>query len=549
MDRTAPLTADENTENNGVLLGPEPQSADLLIEETIPLSGEFQFGRSPAMLLAGLKSVEPALTDAREHRPKAIVGFYRIVMQDGEKPLEVGPDFLIGNSQNHPLLSNLRCCFLLTPQPPRVVAQKDQQEIQVGLVSEILLRALKRDSEQWKEIAQVTLQVIPNIPVPAANRELSLRRPENSAPSPGQSHVSRWQNRAVLWAIGLASMIGAASGYLWVNRRPTVGGRTQVETPAVVHTRFSANRDGAAWKLTWDTTAVETMKPTAGILSIQDGTGQQDIALSMADLSGGTIYYSPNNSELAFQLQVQRDGVALSEERIRVLDEIRPITKPLDQAEIENLRSSRLFGVETHRPTQATGVIAGPPAQSIDTGDDTAGKPRKNLVARNFLPPSSGVSLPQSIPVLSAAEPLTTLAIPVPLSPEISSSFVGAPAPPSPVSATPPAEAQPLENPVSPKASATALAPPPSSYAGPKPTKQVQPRLPPGNVGVRPAQVQVALAINTKGKVTNVKPLSTTAEIALMAEAIKAAFGWEFEPARLNGQPVPSEMNLIFHFR
>jgi TonB family protein len=84
---------------------------------------------------------------------------------------------------------------------------------------------------------------------------------------------------------------------------------------------------------------------------------------------------------------------------------------------------------------------------------------------------------------------------------------------------------------------------------GPKPTKQVQPRVPPGNVGVGLAQIQVRLAINTKGKVTKVTLLGTTPDPVLMVEVNKAASGWEFEPARLNGQPVPSEMNLIFHFR
>jgi TonB family protein len=402
-----------------------------------------------------------------------------------------------------------------------------------------------RHGEQWKQIHQVTLKPEQT---PSVVDELSLSQSESAAPSTGESHVSRRRNRAMFWAIGLVSMIGAAGGFLWVKGRPMSARRTQVETPVAVHTGFSANRDGSAWKLTWDTTAVEAMKPTAGILSIQDGTGQQDLALSRADLSSGTIYYSPKSSELAFQLQVQKDGVALAEERVRVLDGIRPIPKPPDQAQKADFRSSRFSGSDA-RPSQAAAVIAGPPAQAVGTGDDTSGTPRRKMAARNFLPPSSGMRPPQSLPVLSAAEPpIATLAIPLPLSPDISSSFVASPAPPSPVPATASTEAQPLQNvPVSAKASATAAAPP-SSYVGPKPTRQVQPQLPPG-LGPGPGQVEVKVSINAKGRVTKIGLISSTTNPLLMIEARKAAGLWEFEPERLNGQPVPSEMNVLFRFQ
>jgi hypothetical protein len=201
-------------------------------------------------------------------------------------------------------------------------------------------------------------------------------------------------------------------------------------------------------------------------------------------------------------LQVHKDGVALAEERVRVLDGIRPITKPPDQAQRADIRASRFSGSDT-TPSQAA-VIAGPPLQPLGTGDDTADTPHRNLPARNFVPPSSGARPPQSLPMLSAAEPITTLAIPLPLSPDISSSFVASPPPPAPIPAVSPTEAQPLQEPaVSPKASASS-APPPSNYVGPKPAKQVQPRFPPALVGVGPAQIQLRLAIDTKGKVTKI---------------------------------------------
>jgi hypothetical protein len=48
--------------------------------------------------------------------------------------------------------------------------------------------------------------------------------------------------------------------------------------------------------------------------------------------------------------------------------------------------------------------------------------------------------------------------------------------------------------------------------------------------------------------VTKVTPVGKAQNFQLTAAATKAAEFWEFEPARLNGQAVSSEMNLIFHF-
>jgi TonB family protein len=76
----------------------------------------------------------------------------------------------------------------------------------------------------------------------------------------------------------------------------------------------------------------------------------------------------------------------------------------------------------------------------------------------------------------------------------------------------------------------------------------VQPQLPPG-LGPGPAQVAVKVSINAKGKVTKIDLINSSANPLLMIEASKAAGLWEFQPARLNGQPVASEMNVIFRFQ
>jgi len=61
-------------------------------------------------------------------------------------------------------------------------------------------------------------------------------------------------------------------------------------------------------------------------------------------------------------------------------------------------------------------------------------------------------------------------------------------------------------------------------------------------------QVQVLVGIDASGKVVKVTPAGPIADVRLVAAATKAAQFWEFEPARLNGRAIASEMTLIFRF-
>src|SRR5215472_3509902 len=119
--------------------------------------------------------------------------------------------------------------------------------------------------------------------------------------------------------------MGALLGSLyWISQRyASANGVSRLESRTPPRTGFSASRDGAAWKLTWDSAAVEALKPTGATLSIQDGAGQQDIPLTAADLSSGTVYYTPKSGDLAFRFEVRRDGATAAEERVRMVEGIR----------------------------------------------------------------------------------------------------------------------------------------------------------------------------------------------------------------------------------
>jgi hypothetical protein len=487
--RDAPM--DGNAASGGLLFGPEPQSEDLLVEDAIPLGTPFSREQS-----------------------QTIIGFYRALTRGSETSDQ---DVLAGPPEVPP--STLRCCFLLRPLSD----------------SEVVLTVLMRDPQGWREIQEITLDTV------AVSQRIPERIAEHriaAPPPPAVTPVPR-RRGAVVPTLGLLSIAAVAGAYLWVSQRPNVArGSTLPETQAVSRTGFSANRDGSAWKLTWDSAAVEAMKPTGAVLSIQDGAGQQDIPLTTADLSSGTIYYSPKSGELAFRLQLQRDGVGLVEERVRVLDGIKPASTVPLSVQTPDVRASRPVG-DVFRPNPA------PPPPAAD--EETNRLPQRRTPARAFVPPGRG-AVPQSSPVLAEGEPITTLAIPAPGPSQFNATFTAAPAPPppAPVKESAP-EPQAAQNVPPPTTIPATPAPQQSTYIAPRPIRQVQPRWPSG-VTPGPAEVQVRVSINEKGKVTKIGLVGSTPSSPVMIEASKAAGLWEFEPARFHGQAVASEMTLIFRF-
>ena len=132
-------------EQLGLLLGPEPQGDDLLVEDFIPLESEYCFAHSPEMLLADIVSVQPMLDEARQERSHTIVGLYRILTSGEGSVSQSGFEFLSANGQEHSSLFGLRCRFVF-------VCLSD---------SETSLRVYMRNGENWEQIQEVTLQSEP----------------------------------------------------------------------------------------------------------------------------------------------------------------------------------------------------------------------------------------------------------------------------------------------------------------------------------------------------------------------------------------------------
>ena len=643
-------------EVGGLLVGPDPQPVNLTVDDSLRLQIEYQFGPvfqlSPADfegLEETVKSIhepaadgEPVAAASEEVVPKTVVGFYRMTRGDGEFR-DSDREILETIEQGQPGVSCPQCCLILAPLSNleisiRVVSRDGDRLDQSTLT-------IRRDTFQpTSAVATVTSasdRMPVELPVTQPKPEIVVRQPEKAVASPAltrpaadvaatqsEKPVSRRPRTvkpppaALLYsALGLASVIVIAGGYRWISSMrspsPTVklAAGTAPQTPSL---GFAANRDGSAWKLTWNRDAVNSLDPVGATLSIKDGDRERDIALSAADLSSGTLYYSPQGGELAFRFEVQRNAGEPVAERVRVLGALNPAgqeaaqkpprqpASPLRQgapgfapakdrvpsanASVVNPPVPALVPAQanTTQPVAAASVPTPPPTVAASTPMQTkdavapanqpvnpqtkqaaAVTPQPEVSAANAqaksapplehpvqasatskenprdsakaAPPSSDVSV-LAVPVAPPAKPVAT-----PPVPQVNQTPAQQPAAPptQPAQATKGASPPPTVASNTPAATAPSPAPRQATYQGPRPIKQIPPVAPSAGGTV---QVQVLVEINAKGKVTKVTPTGPIANIQLTVAASKAASFWEFDPARRDGQAVPSQMMLIFKF-
>jgi hypothetical protein len=181
-------------EQLGLLLGPEPQTNDVLVEGTIPLDSKYQSGLSLAMLRAGMESVQPMLVKAWRDRFHAIVGVYTMLTPGEGKVFENGLEFLSASGPEQSLFSSVHCCFLFVAIS----------------AAEISLRVLLRQGEHWEQIQEVILQS--EAPSPQLTREISTVRLIETERPPQVANAARTTENTARIAEGLR-----LRDWLWVN--------------------------------------------------------------------------------------------------------------------------------------------------------------------------------------------------------------------------------------------------------------------------------------------------------------------------------------------
>lgn len=143
---------------------------------------------------------------------------------------------------------------------------------------------------------------------------------------------------------------------------------------------------------------------------------------------------------------------------------------------------------------------------------------------------------PAAAPRADAAAPLLPLDPPV--DPGTVEAAPSSDAPPSaPVIATLPAAV-----PVAPRTNTA-----PGAYAPPQAVQEMMPATTPAG---QFAKIAIQVSIDRKGRVVSARAEhGPVANDTLTAIAISAARQWRFQPATLNGKPVPAEYTIVFVFR
>jgi hypothetical protein len=612
---TRMLSRGGGLEVGGLLVGPKVRGGKVTIDEIVPVAIEYEHGPSFQMSSSDLERIGPAVESVQDDQSKVVVGFYRSRTRgDGtlrESDLEIFDAIQRAHSSYD---ADFRTCFVLAP-----VAE-----------STALACIAVRYGGGWHEMQPFTLRSNPLaiIAMPPANALLPIVKnfhSDDSALPPALSNSAmqavgeirtaerrltehRMTERRlpeprvmeqqppddgpevaplVAWVRGLppkvwlvaASLMVLIAGLLVYRgfQKPAEPVSTRVEATANTHLGFSATREGPVWKLSWDRAAMDALNPIGAVLSIEDGGYDQQVPLAPPDLASGTLFYTPQSSDLTFKLRIDRGGSHI-EEDVRVLEAPKLGSKPVERAP-QASPSEPAKAPPTARnepPTKAT-----PPVAPATT------PPRK------FTPPSPSQTAAVSAPEAPSPPPAMVLAVPVPpaIVQRANLDVAAAPAqppPPAATSPTPPAAPRtttgttttpvtatavtptptPQVNPNNTTAASTAKGPVPSTtpaaatkgpapaapaptkanYVGPKPIQQVRPQAPP-NTASGVSQVQVLVEIDSSGKVTQATPVGWNSTNApLMSLAVRAASSWVFEPAKLNGHGVPSEMNLIFRF-
>jgi outer membrane biosynthesis protein TonB len=189
---------------------------------------------------------------------------------------------------------------------------------------------------------------------------------------------------------------------------------------------FSARSQEGKLLLTWNADSGAVRNARRAVLSITDGSREEDVDLSLAAVRGGALVYAPVTQDVTLQLRVSSDGAA------------------------DTVESVRAAGLQESAVPPVAVDVAGP--QPISVGD-VGPVPTPTRNPRLFAPPTSA---PHSASDLNVSEPpaIEAEARPAPGTLELAPGHLSAPAPP-PAAATPAVRRDPAPAILAPAAPAT----------------------------------------------------------------------------------------------
>ncbi len=314
------------------------------------------------------------------------------------------------------------------------------------------------------------------------------------------------------WAFGSLGGLALGAAATWfVLHQPQQPVRVQAYIPVPAYTERAApqpaperaqpqpadfglhtNSEGGVLRLSWNNNQPDIKSAALGSLDISDGAQTHLVLLQPRQLAQGWLSYNPRSQNVSFRLSIEGTGSA-----------------PHFQA------------------VQAAGIA---PANA------KAAKPAPAMLNAQPQPVHAEVATPQpALPVMAQK----TLPEPVPMEshplPSVSPQNVSS-EPQAILNVRPPAM----------------IAPPQvAEFTGPKPLQRSRPDLssvPPSLMAVV-SDVRIQVRVNEQGRVIQVVELTSQPDNKFLTRlALNAARRWTFEPARRQGQPVPSDYTIAFHF-
>lgn len=356
-----------------------------------------------------------------------------------------------------------------------------------------------------------------------------------------------WIRNAGL-SLGALALVTFGSFFLKYPIRPT-----DAPVPAT-NTNLSAlalkvERQGSDLQVTWNRSGSPIQEATAGTLSIRDGEGAvQELQLDATQLHAGSALYRPASNRVEFRLNVTgTNRPAVSESVLMVMPALPSSQQsPASSPGINAAAPARVSGV----PPAASGKLQAALNASSGTQDHSrasggaesgSSRARAEVTSEVFAPPTAARRLTASAETATMDPPTAQSTLPGPAGavPGSQPQQTGASvAPPMATLSTPAASAN----------QSTATAP----YVQARPIRRVRAVVPPNLRAVLTGDVEVAVTvrINESGQVTKVQSVQHTGPLGALVDgpAVTAAKAFLFEPARLGGQAVPSDMTLRFQF-
>ena len=330
VDQGVRLLPRGGAEIGGLLVGPKSRENGLVVDAIIALSIEYKFGPSMKMSASDFTKLAESIESVQSDPEKAVVGFYRSQTRKNETFRETDRDICAAIEKIHTSFADDFLCYFVVAPISR---------------AEKLAHVWMKNSTDWEYSQSLlranTLPAVPAPPPTVLRERTPVGTPSEEVkpvtepffdfpepiiePSrrPGKKFYSTLAIFLATFVISGAVFGGYNAYEARLKNRAAeaeaAASAVQANVPPL-RMGFSAAHENGLWKLSWDRGTMEILKPSGALLVIKDGANEQQIHLTPADLSSGTIYYTSRSGDLSFSLQLEVPNGTPMEEHVRILE-------------------------------------------------------------------------------------------------------------------------------------------------------------------------------------------------------------------------------------